>query len=319
MDLAALEQRFLVEPGSRVRLDELQTDLADGRVALEGLAELKRESKDVLEAQVRALSMAQELLWASDRRSVLVVLQGMDTAGKDGLIRSMLTGVNPQGCDVVSFKQPSDEELDHTFLWRCMKRTPERGRIAIFNRSHYEDVLVARVRPEVLVTAKLPDGPRDESFWAARYEDIVAFERHLARNGTLVLKFFLHLSKEEQRKRLLARLENPAKHWKFSSGDLAERGRWEEYRDAYERAISATSTAEAPWFVVPADRKWVTRTVVAAIVAGSIGALGLEMPGTDPSRGAELADARRRLEDEAAGRGGRDDREEGTSRRLGDR
>lgn len=298
MDLAALERRFRVSPGSGLRLDEHPTDLADGQLDREGLAELRREAREVLEDQVRSLSKAQELLWASDRRSVLVVLQGMDTAGKDGLIRSMLTGVNPQGCDVVSFKRPSEEELDHTFLWRCMKRTPERGRIAIFNRSHYEDVLVARVRPEVVEAARLPEGPRDESFWNARYEDIAAFERHLARNGTLVLKFFLHLSKEEQRKRLLARLEDPAKHWKFSSGDLAERGRWDAYRDAYERAIAATSTTDAPWFVVPADRKWVTRTLVAAIVAGSIEALGLGMPVADPARGEELAKARRSLEAE---------------------
>ena len=299
MDLAALERRFRIAPGSAIRLEEHPTDLADGTFDREGLAALKREAKEVLEAEVRSLARAQELLWASDRRSVLVVLQGMDTAGKDGLIRSMLTGVNPQGCDVVSFKQPSDEELDHTFLWRCMKRTPERGRIAIFNRSHYEDVLVARVRLEVLAASRLPDGPRDESFWNARYEDIVAFERHLARNGTLVLKFLLHLSREEQRRRLLARLDDPTKHWKFSPADLAERSRWDEYRDAYERAIAATSTVEAPWFVVPADRKWATRTVVAAIVAGSIERLGLSMPASAPSRAAELAEARRRLEAEA--------------------
>jgi len=298
MDLTSLERRFRMAPGTTCRLADHPTDLAESGLDRAGLAELKLEAKEVLEAQVRTLARAQELLWASDRRSVLVVLQGMDTAGKDGLIRSMLTGVNPQGCDVVSFKQPSDEELDHTFLWRCMKRTPERGRIAIFNRSHYEDVLVARVRPEVVEAARLPDGPRDEDFWNARYEDIVAFERHLARNGTLVLKFFLHLSKAEQRTRLLARLDDPAKHWKFSSGDLAERSRWDAYRDAYERAITATSTVEAPWFVVPADRKWVTRTLVAAIVAGSIEALGLEVPASDPGRAAELAEARRRLEAE---------------------
>ncbi len=218
----------------------------------------------------------------------------MDTAGKDGLIKHLFTGVNPQGCDVVSFKQPSAEELDHAFLWRCMKRTPERGRIAIFNRSHYEDVLVVRVRPELLQVSKLPDGPRDEAFWSRRYEDLNAFERHLESNGTLVLKFFLNISRNEQRKRLLARLDDPRKQWKFSAADLAERGRWDAYQDAYERAITATSTPWAPWNIVPADHKWVARAVVSAVVARAIAALGLREPRLDEAAIGRLDEARRR-------------------------
>lgn len=300
LDLASLDGRFRIHAGVSLRLDVHPTDLADATLDRAGLSDLKREAKEVLEAQVERLARSQERLWASDRRSVLIVLQGMDTAGKDGLIKAMLTGVNPQGCDVVSFKQPSEVELDHAFLWRCMGRTPGRGRIAIFNRSHYEDVLVARVRPKVLESARLPPGPRDERFWSDRYEDIVSFEKHLVRNGTLVLKFFLHISKEEQRRRLLARLEDPSKHWKFSSADLAERSRWDLYQDAYARAISATSTREAPWYVIPSDRKWATRTIVSAIVAGAIDELGLDMPAVDPGRAGELDEARRLLKAEAS-------------------
>lgn len=300
MDHDDLLRRFMVEPGNRLRLDDHDPAwCGEGEFGELRHDELKQRAREILAENVEALSKAQERLWADDRRAVLVVLQGMDTAGKDGLIKHLLTGVNPQGCDVVSFKQPSAEELDHTFLWRCMRRTPERGRIAIFNRSHYEDVLVVRVRPELLEAAKLPPGPRDAEFWARRYEDINAFERHLATNGTLVLKFFLNISREEQRRRLLARLEDPRKQWKFSAADLAERGRWDAYRDAYERAITATSTEWAPWHIVPADRKWVTRAVVSAVVAKAIGRLDLREPGLDAVAVERLREARRTLEAEA--------------------
>lgn len=294
-----LLRRFTVEPGSRFRLEDHDPGwTGEGEFGELGQDELKERAKALLARNVETLAKAQELLWADDTRAVLIVLQGMDTAGKDGLIKHLFTGVNPQGCDVVSFKQPSPEELDHAFLWRCMKRTPERGRIAIFNRSHYEDVLVVRVRPELLSVSKLPDGPRDEAFWARRYEDLNAFERHLDANGTIVLKFFLNISRNEQRKRLLARLDDPRKQWKFSAADLAERGRWDAYQDAYRRAIQATSTPWAPWHIVPADHKWVARAVVSAIVARAIDALGLREPRLDEAAIERLEEARKALESE---------------------
>ena len=294
-----LLRRFRVEPGSRFRLaDHDPSWIGEDEFGELGHDELKERAKAILARNVEALSKAQELLWADDTRALLIVLQGMDTAGKDGLIKHLLTGVNPQGCDVVSFKQPSAEELDHAFLWRCMKRTPERGRIAIFNRSHYEDVLVVRVRPELLRAAKLPDGLREETFWSRRYEDLNAFERHLDANGTIVLKFFLNISRDEQRKRLLARLDDPRKQWKFSAADLAERGRWDAYQDAYERAITATSTPWAPWNIVPADHKWVARAVVSAVVARAIAALGLREPRLDEAAIGRLDEARKALESE---------------------
>ncbi len=294
-----LLRRFTVEPGSRFRLEDHDPGwTGEGEFGELGQDELKERAKAILARNVETLAKAQELLWADDTRAVLIVLQGMDTAGKDGLIKHLFTGVNPQGCDVVSFKQPSPEELDHAFLWRCMKRTPERGRIAIFNRSHYEDVLVVRVRPELLSASKLPDGPRDEGFWARRYDDLNAFERHLDANGTIVLKFFLNISRNEQRKRLLARLDDPRKQWKFSAADLAERGRWDAYQDAYRLAIQATSTPWAPWHIVPADHKWVARAVVSAIVARAIDALGLREPRLDEAAIERLEEARKALESE---------------------
>jgi PPK2 family polyphosphate:nucleotide phosphotransferase len=219
----------------------------------------------------------------------------MDAAGKDGTIKHVMSGVNPQGCQVFSFKQPSAEDLDHNFLWRYMRSLPERGRIGIFNRSYYEDVLVVRVHPELLDRAKLPPGKRDGDFWDERYDDINRFERHLTRNGTLILKFFLHVSKEEQKRRFLERLDDPAKHWKFSAADLAERGFWSAYMKAYEKALSATSTPWAPWYVIPADHKWVTRAVVADIVANRIQSLELRVPKLDKEQKRKLAEARRLL------------------------
>jgi PPK2 family polyphosphate:nucleotide phosphotransferase len=240
---------------------------------------LKERAQQILAQNLVDLCEAQNLLYADDRYSVLIVLQAMDAAGKDGTIKHVMSGVNPQGCQVFSFKKPSTEELDHNFLWRYMKALPERGRIGIFNRSYYEDVLVVKVHPE-LISRQLPRKKKKigNKFWAQRYEDINAFERHLHRNGTLILKFFLNVSKEEQKERFLERLNRPEKHWKFSTADLAERDYWDDYMQAYEDALRATSTKWAPWYVIPADNKWVTRAVVADIVTNAIQDLDLHYP-----------------------------------------
>jgi PPK2 family polyphosphate:nucleotide phosphotransferase len=257
--------------------------------------ELKERAQQFLQNNLAELSAAQEVLYATDRHSVLVVLQAMDAAGKDGTIKHVMSGLNPQGCQVFAFKKPSDEEVDHTFLWRYMKALPERGRIGIFNRSYYEDVLVVRVHPEVLERQKLPDGKRNKSFWKQRFDDINQFERHLTRNGTLVLKFFLNVSKETQRKRFLERLTNPEKYWKVSDSDVTERQYWDDYQNAFEDVFQNTSTKWAPWYVIPADHKWVARTLVAAILTRSIQDLKLKMPTVSPEREKELAAMRRRL------------------------
>jgi len=290
--------RFRVPPGKKVRLK----DYDPGWEQTEGLKKLGKEevrerAQESLEKNLADLAEAQERLYACDRYAVLIVFQAMDAAGKDGTIKHVMSGVNPQGCQVFSFKQPSAEELDHDFLWRYARCLPERGRIGIFNRSYYEDVLVVKVHPELLGD-KLPPGKRGKSFWQGRYEDINAFERHLVRNGTVVLKFFLHVSKKEQKKRFLDRLDRPDKHWKFSTADLAERAYWDEYQAAYEDAIEATSTDWAPWYVVPADHKWATRAVVADLVTSSIRALDLELPELTDERRRELDEARRQLEAE---------------------
>jgi PPK2 family polyphosphate:nucleotide phosphotransferase len=243
-----------------------------------GIAHDKKGSKAMLARDVERLGELQERLYAHGRWALLVVLQGMDTAGKDGVIEHVMSAVNPQGCEVHSFKPPSDEELAHTFLWRAAKRLPVRGRIGIFNRSHYEETLVVRVHPELLARQKLPDRLVGEDIWEKRFQDIRGFERHLVNNGVVVLKFFLHISKEEQRKRLLARLEEPAKRWKFSMGDIAERKLWDKYMDAYEDMIRATSRPQTPWYVVPADHKWYGRLVVAGAIVDALERLDLEFP-----------------------------------------
>jgi PPK2 family polyphosphate:nucleotide phosphotransferase len=227
-----------------------------------------------------------------------MILQAIDAAGKDGTIKHVMSGINPQGCQVFSFKKPSAEELNHNFLWRYMKALPERGRIGIFNRSYFEDVLVVKVHPEILELGKLPPGKRGKSFWHDRYEDINAFERHLVRNGTIVLKFFLNVSQKEQKKRLLERLDNPAKNWKFSAADLAERAYWDQYMEAYESAINATSTEWAPWHIIPADHKWGTRTLVAGILAHAIRRLDLKFPEVSDEQKQALLVARKKLEQE---------------------
>ncbi len=258
-------------------------------------SDAKEKARAIMAQTLEELAEAQELLYADDRYSVLVILQAMDAAGKDGTIKHVMSGVNPQGCQVFSFKRPSAEELDHNFLWRCMVRLPERGRIGIFNRSYYEDVLVVKVHPEILAAQPLPSEPLGKSFWQDRYADINAFERHLVRNGTVILKFFLHVSKAEQKRRFLERLERPEKNWKFSAADLAERKYWDDYQDAYETALRATSTDWAPWYVIPADHKWMMRLLVATTLTNTIRSLDLAYPRPTSEELAALAEAREKL------------------------
>jgi PPK2 family polyphosphate:nucleotide phosphotransferase len=290
-----LLKQFLVEPGTEVSLKDYVTDWTETDEAKElGKDFIKERAAKILDESRKHLAEAQELLYASDTHSVLIVLQAMDAAGKDGTIRHVMAGVNPQGCQVFSFKKPSAEELDHNFLWRYMKSLPERGRIGIFNRSYYEDVLVVKVHPEWLGPGA-PKNP-DKSYWENRYEDINNFEKHLTRNGTLILKFFLHISKDEQKRRFLERLTNPEKHWKFSEADLAEREHWKSYRKAFEDALTATSTKRAPWYVIPADRKYVTRAVVADIIVTAIQDLALKYPEVSAEKLAKLAEAKAKLQ-----------------------
>ena len=238
----------------------------------------KDEAKKLLAEGVKRLSELQERLYAQDRWAVLLIFQAMDAAGKDSAIEHVMKGINPQGCEVHSFKQPSEEELDHDFMWRAACRLPQRGRIGIFNRSYYEEVLVVRVHPEILAKEKMPDKLVTKDIWKERFKDIRAFERYLARNGTLILKFFLNVSKQEQKRRFLERIEEPSKNWKFAMGDVEERKHWDKYMDAYEDMIRHTSRPEAPWHVVPADNKWFTRLVVAAEVVEALDRLGLKYP-----------------------------------------
>jgi PPK2 family polyphosphate:nucleotide phosphotransferase len=290
---------FKVKPDKKVRLKDYDTGWSQTDELKEaGKKAVKEKAKEILEKSIEELAECQALLYADDRYSLLIVLQAMDAAGKDGTIRHVMSGVNPQGCQVFSFKKPSDEELDHNFLWRYMKSLPERGRIGIFNRSYYEDVLVVKVHKDILEKQKLPDGKHGKAFWERRYEDINAFERHLVRNGTIVLKFFLHVSKDEQKKRFLDRLERPEKNWKFSLADMTERGYWDDYVDAYEKAISATSTEWAPWYIIPADDKWATRAVVADIVTTTLRDLKLKFPEMTDEQRQRLEEARKTLDAE---------------------
>jgi PPK2 family polyphosphate:nucleotide phosphotransferase len=287
---------FRVKPGTDVRLKDHDPEWAGTKEMKElGKGELKEIAKQLLRENVEKLAGAQELLYANDQYSLLIIVQAMDAAGKDGLVEHVMSGVNPQGCQVFSFKKPSDEELDHNFLWRCMKALPERGRIGIFNRSYYEEVLIVRVHPELLERQRLPPGKRNEKFWEKRYDDINAFEHHLVRNGTVILKFFLNVSKGEQKKRFLERLDNPEKNWKFSEADVAERKYWKDYLRAYEAAISATSTKWAPWYILPADRKLVTRALAADIITSTILDLKLKPPRVSSERKKALEQARQTL------------------------
>jgi PPK2 family polyphosphate:nucleotide phosphotransferase len=291
--------RLLVVPGEPAGIADRDPGWTGGH-EFAGLAEdeLEERAKDALRSGIEELSEAQELLWASDRYAVLVVLQAMDAAGKDSAIEHVMKGVNPQGVQVVSFKKPSSEELDHNYLWRTSKALPERGRIGIFNRSHYEEVVALKVHPEWLEPQRLPPAERDERFWQARYEDINAFERHLDRNGTRIVKFFLHVSKEIQKERFLARLDTPGKEWKFNAADVAERARWDAYMGAFEDALTATSTAWAPWYVIPADHKPLTQALVAAVLVRKLKALDLRWPEVSAEDHAANLRARAELEAE---------------------
>lgn len=258
-------------------------------------SESKPQAKEALAQGVERLAVQQDRLYAQNRWSLLLIFQAMDAAGKDGTIKHVMSGVNPQGCQVYSFKQPSPEELDHDFLWRTSRCLPERGRIGIFNRSYYEEVLVVRVHPEYLAKQQLPPGCVGKDVWDDRLADIAAFERYLARNGTVVLKFFLNVSRREQKRRFLERLDQPDKNWKFSAADVAERAHWNDYMKAYEAAIRATAAKHAPWYVVPADNKWYTRLVVAAAIVEAMERLDLAYPTVSPVQRRDLAAARRAL------------------------
>jgi PPK2 family polyphosphate:nucleotide phosphotransferase len=255
----------------------------------------KPRAKEALQTGVEALAELQDILYAQDRWSVLLVFQAMDAAGKDGTIKHVMSGVNPQGCQVSSFKGPTSVDLDHDYMWRCQKELPERGRIGIFNRSYYEETLVVRVHPDFLAGQKLPPELVTKNIWDERFQDIRAFERYLHRNGTLVRKFFLHVSKEEQQKRFLARLDLPEKNWKFSANDAKERGFWDDYMKAYEQTIQETATEDSPWYVVPANNKWFTRVIVAAAVIDALASLDLHYPKVGSAKKKELAEARKLL------------------------
>jgi PPK2 family polyphosphate:nucleotide phosphotransferase len=284
---------FRVREGRKVKLHEWPTEVKP-------LYRDKEDYRALLEEQIEALRQQQDLLYASNAHAVLLIFQAMDAAGKDGVIKHVMSGVNPQGVQVTSFKHPSGEELRHDFLWRTTRHLPERGRIGIFNRSYYEEVLIVRVHPALLSAEGVPNGRREvsKSLWEERYRSMVGFERHLHCNGTRVLKFFLHISPEEQRKRFLARIDDPEKNWKFSEGDLVERACWKQYMKAYEHCLSATSTREAPWHVVPADDKDNARLIVAQTVVAAMKALDMRYPKMNAAQRTALAAARRRLEKE---------------------
>jgi PPK2 family polyphosphate:nucleotide phosphotransferase len=288
LTMAKLLQRFQVTDGARFRLRDV--DPAD-TLGLE--SEFKDEAPKLLAGGVERMRDLQEKLYAQDRWAVLLIFQAMDAAGKDSTIKHVMSGVNPQGVEVASFKQPSQEDLDHDHLWRCMRRMPERGRIGIFNRSYYEEVLVVRVHPDILAAQKIPPELVTKQLWNGRFQDIRNYERYLARNGTVIRKFFLHVSKKEQRKRFLERIDEPSKNWKFSLADVHERQHWKDYMRAYEDAIRETATKHAPWFVVPADHKWFTRLVVAAAVVDALEELELSFPKVNGRQRAELRAARR--------------------------
>ena len=296
MKIEHLAKHFRIDKPNKFRLSK--HDPANSC----GMSIDKTEAKTMLAEGIEQLSDLQERLYASDRWSVLIVLQAMDAAGKDSAIKHVMTGLNPQGVEVSAFKQPSEEELNHDFLWRANRKLPECGRIGIFNRSYYEEVLVVRVHPELLATQHLPGHVTDGDIWKRRFDDIRHFERHLARNGTLILKFFLNVSREEQRKRFLERIDEPAKRWKFSMSDVRERARWDAYMAAYDEMIRETSRPEAPWYVVPADNKWFTRLVVAAALVEALERLDLQFPKVGGKMLKELKQSKKALEAEGGGR-----------------
>jgi PPK2 family polyphosphate:nucleotide phosphotransferase len=286
---------FCVQPGEKIELKEWPT-------IVKPFFKSKKGYKKLLKEHVEELSSLQRLHYSSNHYALLLIFQGMDAAGKDGAIRHVMSGVNPQGCQAFSFKQPSAEELEHDFLWRTTRRLPERGRIGIFNRSYYEEVLIVRVHPEILGSQGLPDELlAEKTFWKERYRSIVDLEHHLYQNGTRIIKFFLHLSNDEQRKRFLARIDEPDKNWKFSLADIEERKFWNHYQEAYEACLSATSTNEAPWYVIPADDKENARLIVSQIILDTLNELGMSYPEVDQARRKELQSIRKQLESEVPG------------------
>jgi PPK2 family polyphosphate:nucleotide phosphotransferase len=300
MKLENLADRFRVDHPDSFRLKDV--DPGDTF----GLQVDKGEAKDMLAESVKRMSKLQEKLYAQDRWSVLLIFQAMDAAGKDGAIEHVMSGINPQGCQVFSFKAPSTLELDHDFMWRTTTCLPERGRIGVFNRSYYEEVLVVRAHPDILAKQRLPQKLVTRKIWDERFEDIRDFERYIARNGTLVLKFMLHVSKEEQARRFLERLDEPEKNWKFSLGDVEERKLWDDYMRFYEEAIRATSRPHAPWFVIPADNKWFTRLVISSAIVEAMDALDLHYPKVEPGTLAKMQSARAALAAELAKQNGKD-------------
>jgi PPK2 family polyphosphate:nucleotide phosphotransferase len=284
-----LVKPYRVEHGKHFRLRDYDPGHTGG-------VQSKEEAEKLLAEGVAKLAELQDKLYASDHWALLLIFQAMDAAGKDGAIKHVMSGVNPQGCQVYSFKAPSSEELDHDYLWRTMKCVPERGRIGIFNRSYYEEVLVVRVHSEILRAQRVPPSLITKDIWKERFEDIGSFERYLTRNGIVIRKFFLNVSKKEQKKRFLARLDDPEKNWKFSAADIHERTCWDDYMEAYEDMICQTATPEAPWHVIPADNKWFTRIAVAAAIVDALQDLNLEYPNVDAAKAKELAEARKLLE-----------------------
>jgi PPK2 family polyphosphate:nucleotide phosphotransferase len=286
-------EKFLIKDGAKVDLKDHPTDFCSDYID-------KEEAQEDLQKNVEKLRKWQDVLYAEDKQSLLIIFQAMDAAGKDGAIEHVMSGVNPQGCHVVSFKQPSDEELSHDFLWRCAKNAPERGKIGIFNRSHYEEVLVVRVHPQILASQHLPDDIKnDKNIWKKRFEQIRNFESNLAASGTHILKFFLNVSKEEQKERFLSRIAEEDKNWKFSMGDVKERGFWDDYMKAYADAISNTSTEEAPWYIIPADKKWFTRLAVSEVIVKKLESMKPNYPVVTAEHKAELAEAKKMLEGES--------------------
>lgn len=283
-------ERFRAAEGKKVNLKKWPTEV-------KAFYDSEGDYEKILADHIKQLSRLQGLLYASNRYSLLLIFQAMDAAGKDGAIKHVMSGVNPQGCQVFSFKHPSPEELQHDFLWRTTRCLPERGRIGIFNRSYYEEVLILRVHPELLAAENLPNGLlKDKGIWHDRYRSIVDLEKHLHRNGTRIVKFFLHISKDEQRKRFLKRIDDPDKNWKFSRGDIEERARWKDYMEAYECCIGATSTDESPWHIVPADDKKNARLIISQIIVDTLDCLKMEFPQVDKARRQELQSFRKQLE-----------------------
>lgn len=291
-----IRAHFRVKPGKKIHLKDYDPDWSgDDQLSKD---KRKKRAEAFLREDVGDLIEAQERLYASRSWALLIILQGMDTSGKDGIIKHVMSGVNPQGCSVVSFKKPTEEELAHDFLWRCVKSLPERGKITLFNRSYYEEVLVVKVHPEFLEAQRLPRV--DENLWENRYKSINRLERHLTRNGTAVVKFFLHISKEEQRQRLLARLNDPAKLWKFSANDVAERAYWDQHQDVYEQMLNATSTEHAPWHIIPANHKWVARATVARIITNVIDTLHVGYPAVSDEMMQKYEQIKAQLESEGS-------------------